>query len=165
MGYPDNRDRSSYMGQRSRDQHEQLGDLGELPAIVDPERRAKAEADFACWREVYCKPRHKFEDSKNHAILCDRLQEAVESKDGWFGIMAPRGEAKTTTIVEAIGWAIVTGRKRFPVCFSSTAATNRILVKSFSGLFRTMPILAEDYPEVVAANNSTPTESHGHDPL
>ncbi|HBT76548.1 MAG TPA: hypothetical protein DEB39_06395 [Planctomycetaceae bacterium] len=136
------------MAERSRQEHEEVGDIGKLPDVKNPQRRERAERDFALWRATYCGPRHDFADSRNHTILCDRLQEAIESKSGWFGVMAPRGEAKTTTCVESIGWSVASGRKKFPACFSSSAATNRNLVASFSSLFTKMPTIAEDYPEI-----------------
>lgn len=142
-------DHNEHVAATSRAKREKTSDIGELPPVKNPKRREKGEKDFAYWRAHYCKPRHEFDDSLNHAKLCDRLQTAIESKDAWFGIMAPRGEGKSSTIVEAFAWSIVTERKKFPIGFSSSSATTSNFVRSFSSLFLDLPAIAEDYPEII----------------
>ena len=138
----------NYMAKKSLEKTRSFNDIGKIPDIVNLQRRERANQDFALWRHTYCLPRHKQADSLNHQKMCERLQEAIESREGWFGIQAPRGEAKTTTIMESIGWAIASGRKKFPFCFSSSAATMTNLVTSFKSIFQDLPLIFEDYPEI-----------------
>lgn len=140
--------RNLHISQKSREKYESIGEIGELPPVADPDRRRKCEADFALWRATYCAPRHLYADSKNHAVMCQRLQDCIESADGWLTIMAPRGEAKSTTVIEACAWAIYSGRKRCVGCLSSSTKTARNNVGSFSAILTKLPLIQADYPEV-----------------
>lgn len=136
------------MNRKSRAKQNDIREIGSIPDVANPQRRERAEKDFALWRATYCTGRHDKADSINHPRMCDRLQDVVESLDGWFAMEAPRGEGKTNTITEALAWAIATGRKRFPICFASSGSLMDPLAEMFGTVFTDLDPVKEDYPEI-----------------
>ena len=136
------------MNRKSRMKQSDIREIGELPEVADPQRRERAEKDFALWRATYCSERHDKADSLNHAKMCDRLQSVIESVGGWFAVEAPRGEGKTNTITEALAWAVATGRKKFPFCFTSSGSLMGPLAEMFGTVFTNLGVVKEDYPEI-----------------
>lgn len=143
---------NAYVAEAKRRRHAQGAEIGEIPAVVDPKRRASAEKSLSEWAAVYCAHRHRNPDSKNHATMYTALDRAIASPETWLALQAPRGEAKSFKSSEALLYAVMTGRKKFVCCFTSSMSTTETLAQYLEGQFllESGPFY-EDYPEVFAA--------------
>ena len=81
-------------------------DIGELPAVVDPERRAKAEKDFRFFCETYFPAAFTLPWSPDHLKVIAKIERAVLT-GGLFAHAMPRGSGKTTLTTVACVWAIL----------------------------------------------------------
>ena len=143
---------NAYVAEAKRRRNAQGAEIGEIPPVVDPKRRADAEKSLSEWAAVYCAHRHRNPDSKNHATMYTALDRAIASPETWLALQAPRGEAKSFKSSEALLYAVMTGRKKFVCCFTSSMSTTETLAQYLEGQFllESGPFY-EDYPEVFAA--------------
>ena len=121
-------------------------EIGDLPRVVDPDRKARCEADPVLWIETYCASllRHR---------IPPRMQEYVRqivghavNHDGKTEIIVPRGGGKSSLAVGAIAYLIVTGLTRFPVILGATAKLSAQLLQTLYRLLETSQTMLEDYP-------------------
>ena len=118
----------------------------------DPVRRASAEVSLGAWAAQYCAFRHRFPDSKNHPVMYEALDRAIRSSETWLAMQAPRGEAKSFKTTEALLYAVMTGRKKFVCCFTSSSSTMETLTQYIEGQFLSEDTpFAADYPGVFQA--------------
>lgn len=143
---------NEYVAEAKRRRNAHGAEIGEIPPVGNPERRADAERSLAKWAAVYCAHRHRNPDSKNHATMYAALDRAIASPETWLALQAPRGEAKSFKSSEALLYAVMTGKKKFVCCFTSSMSTTETLAQYLEGQFlcESGPFW-EDYPEVFAA--------------
>ena len=70
-------------------------DIGELPEIADPERKAKAATNFRYFCECYFPLTFHLAWSDDHLKVINRIEQAV-LRGGLFSMAMPRGSGKTT---------------------------------------------------------------------
>ena len=70
-------------------------DIGELPAVVDPERKAQAASDFRFFCETYFPLTFHLPWSPDHLKVIAKIEQAV-LHGGLFAMAMPRGSGKTT---------------------------------------------------------------------
>ncbi|MDO4584783.1 MAG: phage terminase large subunit family protein [Planctomycetia bacterium] len=149
---PQRSEHNAYVAAEKRARIAAGAELGELRRCQDVGRRARAEESLSSWSSVYCSYRHKHRASGNHGKMYDSLSGALGSGETWLALQAPRGEAKSFKSVEAITYAVMTGRKHFVCCFTSSMSTTETLVQYFEGQFlQTDTVFSADYPEVFQA--------------
>ena len=143
---------NSYVAAAKRKRNAQGAEIGEIPEVVNPKRRAAAEKSLSEWAATYCVHRHRNPDSANHAVMYKALDRAIASPETWLALQAPRGEAKSFKSSEALLYAVLTGKKKFVCCFTSSMSTTETLAQYLEGQFLADggPFY-EDYPEVFAA--------------
>lgn len=119
-----------------------------LPAVADPARRLRAEADSFTFLETY------FADRFDEAWTSDRrlIVEAIDDislNGGDQAIAAPRGEGKTSIAECSLGvGAIVNGRIQYGVILSSTGKDAEQVLENIKREYETNELLIADYPEV-----------------
>jgi len=131
----------------SRKDSEALREIGELPEIVDPKRRADGEKSLRKFCETYFPRRFKKEFGKPHLTLIGSLQTIIE-EGGLKAVALPRGYGKTTIVDVAAIWAVVSGRRRY---VAEIAATGPLAKKRITAIKRELlsnDLLLEDFPEV-----------------
>ena len=89
-------------------------DIGEIPAVVNPERRARAETDFRFFCETYFPAAFTLAWSPDHLKVIAKIERAVLT-GGLFAHAMPRGSGKTTLTTVACVWTILFGACPF-VC-------------------------------------------------
>jgi len=122
-------------------------DIGEIPAVADPERRAAAEASFKVFCETYFPDVFYFAWSPDHLRVVEKIEKAVRT-GGLFAMAMPRGSGKTVLCQTAVVWAALTGATPFVCLIAASAERARDLLENIMVWLETNPLLGEDFPEV-----------------
>jgi hypothetical protein len=123
-------------------------DIGELPAVADPKRRAKAAKNFRFFCETYFRAAFTLPWSPDHLKVIAKIERAVLT-GGLFAHAMPRGSGKTTLTSVACVWAILFGACPFVCLVAAAAERARSLLANIKTWFETNPLLLDDFPEVV----------------
>jgi hypothetical protein len=135
---------------RSAEVSESGRDIGPIPRIADPKRRAEASTCLRRFLEIYLPETFTLAWSSDHLKVIARLEEAA-SLGGLFAEAAPRGFGKTSLTEGAILWAVLTGRRRFPVALGSAKIAALAILDSLKVELEFNERLADDFPEVCYA--------------
>ena len=100
--------------QRSAEKARTGRDIGDIPAVVNPERRAKALESFKMFCRVYFPDVFYLPFSKDHKTVIEKIEQAV-LHGGLFALAMPRGSGKTCLMQMACVWAALSGNTEF-VC-------------------------------------------------
>ena len=123
-------------------------DIGDIPEVVDPKRKARAREDFRFFCETYFPETFSLPWSDDHLKVIAKIETAV-MKGGLFAMAMPRGSGKTTLAETACIWAMLTGAREFVCLIGSDAGHARNMLESIKVEFETNEHLLEDYPEAV----------------
>lgn len=122
-------------------------DIGEIPPVGDPERRAAAEKSIVAFGRSYCRSLLVRPPSPRLEEYAGILQEAMET-GGLVHVRLPRGAGKTTWIKIAIAWAVATGRLKYPVLFQASGALASAMLTDIWGVFEGGGEFGRDFPEI-----------------
>jgi hypothetical protein len=122
-------------------------DIGELPPIENPERRAKALANLEFFAVTYFPRRFTKALSDDQRASFKELQRVIE-QGGTQAYAAPRGDGKTTRAEVATIWAVLSGKRRFAAFVGATRSAADESLQSIKGEFETNDLLDADFPEV-----------------
>lgn len=134
--------------QRNKSMSESGRDIGELPEIVNPERRAACERDFRLFCEEYFPASFPLEWSEDHLKVISKIEVSV-LEGGLFAMAMPRGSGKTTLCEIACIWALVYGHREFVTLIGSDEDHASNMLDSVKVEFETNERLLEDFPKVV----------------
>ena len=123
-------------------------DIGEIPEVIDPDRKAKAATDFRFFCEAYFPESFSLPWSDDHLKVIAKIETAV-LRGGLFAMAMPRGSGKTTLAETACIWAMLTGAQEFVCLIGSDAGHARSMLESIKVEFETNERLLDDYPEAV----------------
>ncbi|MCC7407739.1 MAG: phage terminase large subunit family protein [Phycisphaeraceae bacterium] len=123
-------------------------DIGPIPAVVNPQRKARAAGDFRFFCEAYFPQTFRLPWSDDHLKVIAKIETAV-LHGGLFAMAMPRGSGKTTLAETACIWAMLNGAREFVCLIGSDAGHARNMLESIKVEFETNDRLLEDYPEVV----------------
>ncbi len=133
---------------RNRALSEAGRDIGELPAVVDPERRAAAERDFRFFCRAYFPMTFYLGWSPDHLKVIARIEQAV-LHGGLFALAMPRGSGKTSIAECACLWAVLYGHREF-VCLIGASEVHAVeMLDSIKMELDGNDLLEADFPEVV----------------
>ena len=133
--------------ERNRLRSEAGRDIGDLPAVVNPERKARAENDFRFFCEVYFPLTFNLAWSPDHLKIIGKVEEAV-LHGGLFALAMPRGSGKTSIAECACLWAVIYGHREFVCLIGSDESHAREMLESIQMELVSNDLLAEDFPEV-----------------
>jgi hypothetical protein len=122
-------------------------DIGELPAVVDPERKARCTASFRDFCETYFPEVFYFPWSDDHLRVIEKIEKAVRT-GGLFAMAMPRGSGKTVLCQTAVLWSALIGASPFVCLIAASAERARDLLENIKIWLETNPLLAADFPEV-----------------
>lgn len=123
-------------------------EIGPLPPIANPLRRARGREDLAFFLRTYFPAKFTVRFGKYHLQLIEALERCL-IHDGKQAVAMPRGTGKTTIVKYAAVWALVYGHRRFLMVFSATQAEARKILSSIrSALAARGTDLSRDFPEV-----------------
>jgi len=123
-------------------------DIGDIPEVVDPQRKARAATDFRFFCEAYFPETFSLPWSSDHLKVIAKIETAV-LRGGLFAMAMPRGSGKTTLAETACIWAMLTGAQEFVCLIGSDAGHARNMLESIKVEFETNERLLDDYPEAV----------------
>jgi hypothetical protein len=123
-------------------------DIGELPAVGNPERKARAASDFRFFCDSYFPLTFHLPWSPDHLKVIGRIEQAV-LRGGLFSMAMPRGSGKTTICECACIWAALNGHRDFVCLIGSDEGHAMDMLESIKMELDGNELLLEDYPEVV----------------
>ena len=122
-------------------------DIGELPAVVNLDRKARAASDFRFFCESYFPYTFSLPWSADHLKVIARIEEAVLN-GGLFAMAMPRGNGKTTLAEIACIWAVLYGHRDFVCLIGSDEGHASDMLESIKTELDANELLLEDCPEV-----------------
>ncbi|MBI1375814.1 MAG: hypothetical protein GC159_24150 [Phycisphaera sp.] len=122
-------------------------DIGQIPEIIDPARRAQCEDSFRGFCETYFPDVFYLRWSDDHLRVMEKIERAVRS-GGLFAMAMPRGSGKTVLCQTAVLWAALTGAAPFVCLIAASADRARDLLENIKVWLETNPLLHADFPEV-----------------
>jgi len=140
--------------ERSRQRNLELAlsgrDIGELPAVVDPERKQRCSASFRLFCEEYFPLRFRQHGefwpwSDDHLHVINKIERVVR-EGGQFAVAMPRGSGKTVLCECAVLWAVLYGYRSFAGIVGPTEEHARARIKNLRTMLTSQP-LAGDFPD------------------
>ena len=122
-------------------------DIGDLPAVVKPERRDACGKSLRLFCETYGAASFNLAWSPDHLRVIDKIEVIIRS-GGTMALAMPRGSGKTTIIEFATIWAILYGYRRYVVPIAATDPLADKMLDSIKSELTNNPLLMEDFPEV-----------------
>ncbi|MBX3384598.1 MAG: phage terminase large subunit family protein [Phycisphaeraceae bacterium] len=122
-------------------------DIGELPPVVDPARRARAAKDFRYFCETYFGQTFHLKWSDDHLKVIGKIEQAV-LEGGLFAMAMPRGSGKTSLCEVACLWALLYGHREFVALIGSDEEHAAGMLESIKAELENSEILGADFPEV-----------------
>ena len=122
-------------------------DIGQLPEVVNPNRKAACERNFQLFCESYFPETYSLAWSPDHLKVIEKIETAV-LRGGLFALALPRGSGKTTITESAALWSMLYGHRDFVVLIGATESAALELLDSLKTELEVNERLAEDFPEV-----------------
>ena len=123
-------------------------DIGELPEVVNPERKAVCERDFKKFCESYFPETFTLAWSEDHLKVIHKIEEAV-LRGGLFAMALPRGTGKTETTEKAAIWSMLYGHREFVCLIGATETAALEMLDSIKTELDVNEHLLSDFPEVL----------------
>jgi len=122
-------------------------DIGELPPVVDAERKRRAAGDFRFFCDSYFPQTFSLPWCDDHLKVIAKIEQAV-LHGGLFAMAMPRGSGKTTICECACIWAVLNGHRDFVCLVGSDEGHAMTMLESIKMELDGNELLGEDYPEV-----------------
>lgn len=122
-------------------------DIGELPAVADPIRKANAARCFRTFCETYFKLTFHLDWSPDHLKVISKIEEAVV-RGGLFALAMARGSGKSSLAEVACIWAVLNGYRDFVCLIGSDEGHACDMLDSIKTELDANELLLADYPEV-----------------
>ena len=94
-------------------------DIGELPEVENPERKAACRLNFTLFCETYFPEVYQLEWSPDHLRAIAKIEKAV-LKGGLFALAMSRGSGKSSLTETAAIWAMLYGHREFVVLIGAS---------------------------------------------
>lgn len=135
--------------ERTRQAEQSLAgrDIGDLPAVVNPERKKECERNFQLFCESYFPETYSLEWSPDHLKVIEKIETAV-LRGGLFALAMPRGSGKSTLAETAAIWSMVYGHREFVTLIGATESAALEMLDSIKTELEVNENLASDFPEV-----------------
>src|SRR5574344_118768 len=122
-------------------------DIGELPAVEDPERKERCRYDFKLFCETYFPEVDQLEWSDDHLRAIEKIQKSV-LEGGLFALAMSRGSGKSSLTETAAIWAMLYGHREFVVLIGASESAALEMLDSIKTEFEVNEHIAADFPEV-----------------
>jgi hypothetical protein len=123
-------------------------DIGDVPDVVNAERKEKAASDFRFFCEQYFPLTFHLPWSRDHLKVIAKIEQAV-LRGGLFAMAMPRGSGKSTICECACIWAVLFGHREFVCLIGSDEGHAMDMLDSIKMELDGNDLLLEDFPEVV----------------
>lgn len=121
-------------------------EIGELPAVVNPERKAACRLDFGRFCKEYFPDVFVLKWSDDHLKAIEKIEQAILT-GGLFGLAMPRGSGKSALTKTAVVWAALYGHSPFSTYIAGSSEKARDGLEGIKTWIETNPYLYEDFPE------------------
>jgi hypothetical protein len=136
------------MRHRRREQTYAGQDIGPIPPVRNPERRAACELDLRLFGLTYLSETFCLPLCDDHDLIIAKIQRAA-IHGGLFPYAMPRGGGKTSWARAGALWAVLYGHRQFVALIAATdEASNRQLLHPLKQQLETNDLLLADFPEV-----------------
>ena len=122
-------------------------DIGDLPAVANAERKAKAATCFRFFCESYFPQTFYLPWSEDHLRVIQKIEQAVRH-GGLFAMAMPRGSGKSTQAESACIWAVLYGHREFVCLIGSDEGHAMDMLDSIKMELDSNDLLLADFPEV-----------------
>jgi hypothetical protein len=123
-------------------------DIGDLPAVGNPERKQRAEQSFQTFCDSYFPDVFYLPWSPDHMRDISKIEKAV-LHGGLFAMASPRGGGKSCRAECACLWAMLYGHRNFVCLIGSDEGHAADMLDSIKTELEGNELLAEDFPEVI----------------
>jgi energy-coupling factor transporter ATP-binding protein EcfA2 len=123
-------------------------DIGDLPLVQNPPRKARAAHDFRFFSESYFPLTFHLPWSADHLRVIERIELAV-LQGGLFALAMPRGSGKTTLAECACLWAMLYGHREFVALIGASEEHAEEMLDSVKMELDGNDLLQDDFPEAV----------------
>ena len=123
-------------------------DIGELPEVADPERKAMCERDFRLFCESYFPETYVLAWSPDHLKAIARIEQVV-LHGGLYALAMSRGSGKSSLAETACLWAMLYGHRDFVALISATETAALEMLESIKTELDKNELLQEDFPEAL----------------
>ena len=135
----------------SRRKESESADIGEIPAVVNPERKESCRLDLLLFLTTYFPNSTGLRPfSEDHKRVIGRIQSCILT-GGRYGNVVYRGFAKTTITENSALWAVLYGHRKFVPIFGATDDAAKGNLESIKRELQENDLLCEDFPEVCHA--------------
>lgn len=133
--------------EREAAQRAAAADIGELPDVVDPDRKERCRLNFGLFCKEYFPEVFVLPWSDDHLKAIEKIEQAVLT-GSLFGLAMPRGSGKSVLTKTAVVWAALYGHSRFSTYIAGSSEKARDGLDGIKVWIETNPLLYEDFPEV-----------------
>jgi hypothetical protein len=123
-------------------------DIGDLPAVANPARKAAAERSFQAFCDTYFPQVFHLPWSPDHLKVIAKIEQAV-LHGGLFAMAMPRGSGKTTIAECACLWSVLSGHRDFVCLIGSDEGHAADMLDSLKTELESNDLLEVDFPEAV----------------
>lgn len=121
--------------------------IGDLPTVVDPDRKAWCAGSFRAFCDTYFPQTFHLPWAADHLKVITKIEQAV-LEGGLFAMAMPRGSGKTTLCEMACLWSILIGAREFVCLIGSDEEHAASMLESIKSELENNELLLKDYPEV-----------------
>lgn len=132
---------------RSREFSQTVREIGPLPGVADPARRAVCAGSFERFCKVYEAAVFELSWSKDHLRVIEKIEAAVRD-GGQYAMAMPRGSGKTCLCIAAATWALLYGYHKFVLLVGATETAADEMLQSLRHDLSENELLLQDFPEV-----------------
>lgn len=122
-------------------------DIGDIPPVARPRRRARSKGSFRAFCEVYLSGTFPLAWSADHLKVISKIETAV-LRGGLFAVAMPRASGKTSLAESACAWALLHAHRSFVVLIGSDLGAAERMLESIKVELETNELLAADFPEI-----------------
>ena len=138
----------AYVAKRTAEFSKQARDIGDIPEVVNPGRKAECEKSFRAFCETYFSHTFSLDWSPDHLKAIGKIEQSV-LHGGLFALAMPRGSGKSSLSETACIWAMLYGHREFIALVGSTEVAALEILDSIKTSIESNPELSEDFPEVI----------------
>lgn len=122
-------------------------EIGDIPKVAKPRRRAKARHCFQAFCETYLPGTFTLAWSADHLRVIAKIEAAV-LRGELLAFAMPRGSGKSSLVEAAALWAMLFAHRDFVVIVGADETHARKMLDNCWAELETSELLLEDFPEV-----------------
>ena len=132
---------------KSREKSKSGRDIGPIPAMADPARRARCRWSFREFCETYNPETFYWGWSDDHLTVIKAIEQSVW-RTVLQAIAMPRGSGKSALCRMAVLWAIAYGHSVYPFLIGANEQKAEESLEAIKGWIQGLPDFVEDFPEI-----------------